>query len=161
MGLTIPGGAEQTFLVQWTDYPSRKGFAGAGASDSDVRGDRTFPKNSLYVAADIGKPLAADLRQWQVNHADLNGRLFLAGEGFYIHREPLIDQHRNPVAEPSVFTAKACRIVRYLLTEKDMLWTQDELVACTQNSRGYVSRILGTLVNGGALPSNGEIRKLQ
>jgi len=147
--LTIPGVDEQIFLVQWTDYPSRKGFAGAGASDSDVRGDRTSPKNSLYVAADIGKPLAADLRQWRVNHADLNGRLFLSGDGFYIHREPLIDQHRNPVAEPSVFTAKACRIVRYLLTEKDMLWTQDELVGCTQNSRGYVSRILGTLVNEG------------
>jgi len=149
VGLTIPGVEEQIFLVQWTDYPSRKGFAGAGASDSEAWGDRTSPNNSLYVAADIGKPLATDLRQWRVNHADLNGRLFLVGEGYYINREPLISKHGNPVSEPSLFTAKASRTVRFLLAERKTLWTQDEIVSSTQTSRGYVSRILGTLVNEG------------
>ncbi len=147
--LNIPGRAKRTFFVQWTDYPSRKGFAGVGSRNFADAENRTSPMNFLYVAADIGKPLATDLRKWRVNHADLNGRLFLAGNGFYIHREPLIREHSNPVAEPSLFTAKACRIVRYLLTERDLVWTQDELVGCTQNSRGYVSRILGILVNEG------------
>jgi hypothetical protein len=145
----VSGGQKQILPVLWTDAPSRKIFA---ERDERVSSDGSFQGRDfeqLYVAADIAKPLAADLRRWRVNHADLNGRLFLAGDGYYIAREPLIAKHRNPVAEPSLFTAKASRIVRFLLSARKTLWTQDELVARTQTSRGYVSRILGTLTNEG------------
>ncbi|MBT63046.1 MAG: hypothetical protein CML13_07520 [Puniceicoccaceae bacterium] len=143
------GGQKKIFPVLWTDSPARKTFA---EREEHVAPDGSFQGlefDQLYVAADIAKPLAADLRKWRVNHADLNGRLFLAGDGYYIAREPLIAKHRNPVAEPSLFTAKASRIVRFILSWRSTLWTQDELIACTQTSRGYVSRILGTLIDGG------------
>jgi len=145
----VPGGQKQVLPVLWTDSPSRKIFA---ERDERVTSDGLFQGldfEQLYVAADIAKPLAADLRRWRVNHADLNGRLFLAGDGYYIAREPLITKHRNPVSEPSLFTAKASRIVRFILSWRSTLWTQDELIAYTQTSRGYVSRILGTLIDGG------------
>lgn len=145
--LEIPGVVKWTFPVVWSDYPSRRVFAfGGGAGFALEEGRRSRP-DGIYVAADIAKPLAVDLRKWGVNHADLNGRLFLAGNGFYISREPLISTHRNPVTEPGLFTAKASRIVRSLLAERDKLWTQDGLVSATQTSRGYVSRILQALVN--------------
>lgn len=143
--------------VVWADSPSRKLFLGREPQFSADGLPLGLDWCGIYVAADIAKPLAEDLRKWRVNHADLNGRLFLVGEGYYINREPLIAKYRNPVAEPSLFSAKASRIVRFLLAERKTLWTEGEIVGCTQGdivettetSRGYVSRILGVLETEG------------
>lgn len=137
----VHGGQKQILPVLWTESPSRKLFADREEKVSSDGRPLGLDFDRLYVAADIAEPLAEDLRKWRGNHADLNGRLFLVGDGYYINRKPLTSKHRNPVAEPSLFTAKASRIVRFLLSERRTLWTQDELVACTQTSRGYVSRI--------------------
>ena len=134
------GGTKQILPVRWTEHPTRSHF-----TNPENQGG----KSEFYVAPEITEPLARDLREWQVNHADLNGRLFLVGEGLYVDREPREVKFRNPVSTPNCFTAKASRIVRFLLSERETLWTQDELVASTQTSRGYVSRILGALADEG------------
>lgn len=126
--------------IRWTEHPTRQHY-----SDATDREERRH----VYVAPEITEPLARDLREWQVNHADLNGRLFLVGEGLYVDREPREIKFRNPVSPTNFFTAKASRIVRFLLSERPTLWTQDELVARTQTSRGYVSRILKALAEEG------------
>lgn len=133
-------GSKWILPVRWTEHPTRQHF-----TDSTNREERS----EVYVAPEITEPLARDLREWRVNHADLNGRLYLVGEGLYVDREPREIKFRNPVSPTNVFTAKASRIVRFLLAERKTLWTQDELVAYTQTSRGYVSRILGALVDEG------------
>lgn len=135
-----PSGKKWILPIRWTEHPTRQHY-----SDVAEREERRH----VYVAPEITEPLARDLREWQVNHADLNGRLFLVGEGLYVDREPREIKFRNPVSPTNFFTAKASRIVRFLLSERPTLWTQDELVACTQTSRGYVSRILGALADEG------------
>ena len=133
-------GVKRILPVRWTEHPTRQFFKDSAAREEF---------SEIYVAPEITEPLARDLREWRVNHADLNGRLFLLGEGLYVDREPRELKYRNPVSPTNVFTAKASRIVRFLLSERSTLWTQDELVDCTQTSRGYVSRILGTLADEG------------
>lgn len=63
--------------IRWTEHPTRQHY-----SDATDREERRH----VYVAPEITEPLARDLREWQVNHADLNGRLFLVGEGLYVDR---------------------------------------------------------------------------
>lgn len=153
------GGQKHILPVIWSDSPSRKTFADYEERISNDGFSPGLNFKKIYVAANIPDPLAADLRRWQVNHADLNGRLFLLLDGLYINRSPLISKHRNPVAETSLFTAKASRIPRLLLSARKKIWTQDELVDQSKTSRGYVSRLLKVLANEGYVtinPSSGR-----
>ncbi len=138
--LDAPNKGTHVFPVRWSNHPARKDFADP-AQRSGFRG--------IYLAASIAEPLANDLRTWQVCHADLNGRLFLVGDGFFVDRQPRGNRFRNPVAEPKLFTPKASRIIRALVANRDAKWDQDSLVSTTRTSRGYVSRILKTLVADG------------
>lgn len=143
------GGQKHILPVLWSDYPSRKTFADYEENFSSEGVSLGLDFKKIYVAANIPDPLAADLRRWQVNHADLNGRLFLILDGLFINRAPLTSKHRNPVAETSLFTAKASRIPRLLLSDRKAVWTQDKLVEGSKTSRGYVSRLLKVLVDEG------------
>lgn len=121
-------------------HPSRKILAESSTSE-----DKPF----LLVSPHIPDDLAADLRKQAVNHADLNGRLFIQTPWFLLDREPKAGRYRNPVAEPDLFSLKTSRLVRALLSHRDKTWTQDELTERTKVSRGLVSRVLNSLTQQG------------
>ncbi len=116
-------------------HPSRKLLDGRRGLDSD-----------LLVCPDISELLASDLRQEGVPHADLNGRLFIQTADFLLDRRPGETRFRNPRKGPDVFSPKASRIVRCLLSHRESLLTQEELTARTRVSRTIVSQVLSQLI---------------
>ena len=100
---------------------------------------------TLLLAPHVPEPLAVDLRQKGVNHADLNGRLFLKVPGYLADRRPGVRRYRSPASAPDVFSAKTSRLPRALLARRDHVWTQEELTGRTGLSRGLVSRVLTQL----------------
>ncbi len=99
----------------------------------------------LVVCPHIAAALAADLRRAGLNHADLNGRFFLQTPWLLVDREPKQRVHRNPLAEPDIFSGKSSRLARLLLRRTERGWTQAELAERTGLSLGLVSRLLATL----------------
>lgn len=143
--LRIENIGKKTLLpIYWTLHPKRAAFA-----DPEKR--RAFA--GLYLAPKIAEPLAKDLREWGINHADLNGRMFIRRNSLFIDRDPKGTAFKNPESDLKLFTAKASRIPRVLLYRKSKTWTQNELRTITRTSPGFVSRILN------ALESAGYIRK--
>ena len=67
----------------------------------------------------IPERLASDFRKEQIYHADLNGRLFIQTPSLFIDREPKEHRYGNPTVEPDLFSPKASRIARSLLTHRD------------------------------------------
>lgn len=107
--------------------------------------DVTEGRSTVVLAPHVPEPLAADLRQAGINHADLNGRLFLSTGWALIDRRPAGRRHRGPEAAFDVFAAKTSRLARCLLAHRDQEWTQEELTVRTGLSRGLVSRALAHL----------------
>lgn len=109
--------------------------------------DEAVPRErpTLLLAPHVPEPLAVDLRQKGINHADLNGRLFLKAPGYLADRRPGARRYRSPVSAPDVFSAKTSRLTRALLARRDHVWTQEELTGRTGLSRGLVSRVLTQL----------------
>jgi hypothetical protein len=108
--------------------------------------DVTEGRNTVVLAPHVPEPLATDLRQAGINHADLNGRLFLSTGWALIDRRPAERRHRGPDAAFDVFAVKTSRLVRCLLAHRDREWTQEELTVRTGLSRGLISRALAHLV---------------
>jgi biotin operon repressor len=104
---------------------------------------------SLIISPHIPDDLAADYQKAAINHGDLNGRLFIQVPGLLLDRAPKRIVYRNPLSEPDLFSFKASRITRALLSNRDRSWSQEALTERTQVSRGLVSRILTTLTNRG------------
>lgn len=100
----------------------------------------------LVLSPHLPEALAADLRAAGISHADLNGRLFVKAPHFVIDRGPRSQQHRGPTGVVDVFSGKTSRLTRALLSVREKAWTQEELVAHTEVSRGLVSRGLAWLV---------------
>ncbi|MCX6855579.1 MAG: hypothetical protein NTV80_11830 [Verrucomicrobia bacterium] len=123
-------------------YPSRKVFD-QGLPDQD----RGRPVILLY--AHIPDALATDFRKKGLNHADLNGRLFIKTAHYLLDRQPKGKTYRNPVSEPDLFSLKTSRIIRAFLSSRGRAWTQEELGEHTRLSPGLISRILKTLVTYG------------
>ncbi|MDQ8199379.1 type IV toxin-antitoxin system AbiEi family antitoxin [Pelagicoccus enzymogenes] len=137
---------KKSFPIAWTLHPKRGAFA-------DEKKRKSF--TGIFAAPQIPDLLADDLRKWGINHADLNGRLFIATLGLHIDRSPRKIRYKNPENEPKLFTGKASRIARALLYQKRKSWTQDELQAFTETSPGYVSRLLNALEDAAYLQKTG------
>jgi hypothetical protein len=90
--------------------------------------------------------LAEDLRRAGINHADLNGRLFIKAPFLLLDRDAKTNRYRNPTSAPNLFTLKTSRLIRALLSQRDVVWTQEALTARTQVSRTLVSLALADLI---------------
>jgi hypothetical protein len=87
---------------------------------------------------------------------DLNGRAWLRGPGLMVDRGPRPGRGFHYELEPrNFFEGKSARILRCLLTDRDRLWTQGEIVARTRASAGLVSRIIQHLISHGYLDKAG------
>ena len=103
-------------------------------------------KPFVLLCPHLPDALAADLRSAGINHADLNGLLFLKTPSFLLDRGPKSRRYRNPGAELNPFTLKSSRIVRVLLSHREQEWTQADLETRTGISRGLVSLTLADLI---------------
>ena len=101
---------------------------------------------SILVCPHIPDLLAEDLKQEGINHADLNGRLFILTPGFVVDREPKGSRYRNPGSEVKLFTLKTSRLIRALLAQRDEVWTQEALTSRTKVSKALTSLALADLI---------------
>jgi DNA-binding HxlR family transcriptional regulator len=130
--IRLEGRGEKLILpVRARLHPSRQWLKEAGEG-----------RRAVLLAPHIPEALAADLRRLAINHADLNGRLFLTTGWALIDRRPTERSHRSPETALDVFSQKTSRLVRCLLAHREREWTQEELTGRTGLSRGLVSRAL-------------------
>lgn len=119
------------------------------------RPQESSEKPFILLCPHIPERLASDFRKEQINHADLNGRLFIQTSSLLIDREPKERCYGNPTVEPDLFSPKASRIVCSLLSHEDRDWEQAQLAEQTHVSPGLVSRILQTLIRDGYVSRKG------
>jgi hypothetical protein len=102
----------------------------------------------LVLCPHLPDALAADLRAAGINHADLNGRLYLNLDDplLLINQQPSARHFANPTTEQDPFATKSTRLLRAVLSGRDQIWTQAALEERCGISRGLVSRLLRTLV---------------
>ena len=111
-------------------------------SKSDVR--------PILIAPELSPRVLDFCRQHQLNALDLNGRLYLRAKGLLVDRHALAGRNFRFELEPrNVFVGKSARIVRSLLTDRNRVWGQTELVTRTKASSGLVSRIVKYLLHQG------------
>ena len=130
------GGKKLTFSLRPIIHPSRK-----------LLGNETLGSKELLICPHIADPLASDLRQQGIAHADLNGRLFIVTGESVIDFRPGEIRYRSERKGPDPFSPKASRIVRSLLSRNHAKVTQEELATRAGISRALVSKVLGQLLD--------------
>jgi len=115
------------------------------------------PNPTLLVVPELS-PRVLDLcRQKRLAAIDLNGRAYIRLTGLLVDRRPLPGRNFRFRLEPrNVFVGKSARIIRTLLTDRDRLWVQSELVNRTKASSGLVSRIVQHLISQGFVERQGS-----
>ncbi len=106
----------------------------------------------------ISGSLADNYRQRGIPHGDLNGRLFFINkeEGQLVDIRPEHKKYGVASYERDLFSAKASRVVRAFLCEREHLFTQEELMQSTGVSRSLVSQLLKLLCSKGYVEQRGE-----
>jgi hypothetical protein len=104
----------------------------------------------LLVTADLSPRVLEACKEHNIAAIDLNGRVWLRAPGLLVDRGPLQGRSFSYELEPrNIFVGKSARIVRSLLSDRDRVWTQAELVRRTEASSGLVSRIIQHLISQG------------
>ncbi len=108
--------------------------------------DRQVPPH-LLVTPDLAPRVLDFCKAHGISAVDLNGRAWLRATGLLVDRHAVPGRSFSYELEPrNIFVGKSARIVRSLLTERDRLWTQAEVVSRTGASSGLVSRIVQYLI---------------
>lgn len=106
----------------------------------------------ILVAPELISRVLDFCREKRLAAIDLNGRVFVRAEGLLVDRRSLHGRDFRFELQPrNVFVGKSERIIRSLLTDRDRVWAQSELVERTKASSGLVSRIVQHLVSQGFL----------
>jgi hypothetical protein len=104
----------------------------------------------LLVTPDLSPRILKACKEHNVAAIDLNGRAWLRAHGLLVDRGPLQGRSFSYELEPrNIFVGKSARIIRCLLTDRDCVWTQAEIVRRTGASSGLVSRIIQHLISQG------------
>jgi len=104
----------------------------------------------LLVTPELSDRIVKLCKEFGIAAIDLNGRAWIRASGLFVDRLPLPGRSFSYRLEPqNIFVAKSARIVRCLLTDRERLWTQAELVPRTGASPALVSRITQHLVSQG------------
>ena len=130
-------------LLQPLQKPTTVNDSGERWTSGDVS------RGEIVIAPHIPEELAADFRRNRLNHADLNGRIFIQTPFYLLDRGPTEIAHRNPVTELDPFALKTSRVTRAILSRRHGTWQQEELTERTKVSRALVSRTLATLIQHG------------
>lgn len=146
-------GRPLTFSIRYELAPSPQNLA-KGIPDEAER--------HLLVVPNLTPALLAACRDLRLSAADLNGRLFLRGQGLLVELPALPGRRYRFELEPrNVFVGKSVRIVRALLTDPHRSWRQAELITRTGATSGLVSRIVTHLERQGMLERSGTSKRLQ
>jgi hypothetical protein len=108
----------------------------------------------LLVAPELSPRVLAACKDLGLSALDLNGRAWLRAPGLLVDRAPFPGQavrYTYELEPRDIFVGKSARLIRCLLTDRDRLWTQAELVPRIKASSGLVSRIVQHLVREGYL----------
>lgn len=106
----------------------------------------------LLITPRITPRVLSACKERKLSVLDLNGRAWLRAEGLLVDRGALPGRSFSFSDEPrNIFTGKSERISRCLLTARERIWTQKELVERTGASSGLVSRIVNHLINQGII----------
>ena len=102
----------------------------------------------LLVVPELSSRVLNYCKQNGIAAVDLNGRVWLRAPGLLVNRERLPGRSFRYELEPrNIFVGKSARIVRCILTDRERLWKQSEIVTRTQASSGLVSRIVQHLIS--------------
>jgi hypothetical protein len=117
----------------------------------------THPAPLLLVTPELSPRLIEFCKGQGIAAMDLNGRAWLRGPGLMVDRGPRPGRGFHYELEPrNFFEGKSARILRCLLTNRDRLWTQGEIVARTRVSGGLASRIVQHLISHGYVDKAGS-----
>ena len=101
----------------------------------------------VVVTPELSPRVLAICKEREIAAIDLNGRAWLRAPGLLVDRRALPGRSFSYELEPrNIFLGKSARIVRCLLTDRDRIWTQAEIVPRTKASAGLVSRIVQHLI---------------
>lgn len=101
----------------------------------------------LVVTPELSARAVSICKERGIAAIDLNGRTWLRASGLLVDRRALPGRSFSYELEPrNIFLGKSARIVRCLLTDRDRIWTQAEIVPRTKASAGLVSRIVQHLI---------------
>ena len=101
----------------------------------------------LVVTPELSPRTVSICKERGIAAIDLNGRTWLRASGLLVDRRALPGRSFSYELEPrNIFLGKSARIVRCLLTDRDRIWTQAEIVPRTKASAGLVSRIVQHLI---------------
>jgi len=103
-------------------------------------------ERDILASPHISEGLAVELRREGVAHTDLNGRFFLLDDQRLIDVRPSKTTYRSARVGADLFSPKASRIAHRFLMNRDVAFTQDELVDQTKVSRALVSQVLKALI---------------
>ncbi|HEY8903501.1 MAG TPA: hypothetical protein VIM48_07325 [Chthoniobacterales bacterium] len=104
----------------------------------------------LLVTPELSSRVLAFCKEHDISAIDLNGRAWVRAIGLLVDRSPLPGRSFRYELEPrNIFVGKSARIVRCLLTDRDRVWTQAEIVPRAGASSGLVSRIVQHLISQG------------
>jgi hypothetical protein len=108
------------------------------------------PEWPLLIVPELSPRILEFCHRKRLAAIDLNGRAYIRANGILVDRSPLPGRKFRYQLEPrNVFVGKSARIIRTLLTDRDHVWTQNELVHRSKASSGLVSRIVQYLVKQG------------
>jgi len=106
------------------------------------------PLAPLLIAPELRPWILDFCRHKRLAAVDLNGRVYLRAEGLLVDRRQLHGRDFRFELEPrNVFVGKSASIIRALLTDRDRIWVQSELVSRSKASSGLVSRIVQHLIS--------------
>ncbi len=104
----------------------------------------------LLVTPELSARVLEACKTRGISAIDLNGRAWLRAPGLLVDRRALPGRSFSYELEPrNIFVGKSARIIRSLLTDRDRIWTQAEIVTRTGASSGLVSRIVQYLISQG------------
>ncbi len=111
----------------------------------------------LIVTPELSSRILAACKEHSIAAIDLNGRCWLRAPGLLVDRGPLSGRSFSYELGPrNIFVGKSARIIRCLLTDRDRIWTQAEVVPRSKASSGLVSRIIQHLLSQGFAEKTGS-----
>lgn len=141
--------------IKRAGYPQYIRSAIASLEDYKKAHPESYP---IIVVPRIGEQAKMICNEHNVGYLDTAGNIKIVSGNIFIDKESptgqLPDFLRDETQGQSIFSPKASRITKCLLSEPQRKWTQKEISIESGLSKGMVSRIVKRMINNGYLIAN-------